>query len=164
MSKRRWITGRVLIEPFVGLKVQKYFEENQNKIDESSANLDLFKEEDIRQHDLFSIAFIILHTQVQDLPSVYQFYNEENKTLIKFDFEAFVAKIDAYFETLSYEDKFIKIIKKMVDYEGLKRSRKASNRRGGIGKSDQRAKPANDDFRVVDANGEQNSHEHEQPN
>lgn len=160
----RALTSRVLIEPFAGMKIQKYYEENQNKIDDSSAQLGLFTDEDIRQHDLFSIAFIILHTQIKDLPLVYQFFDEANGVLLKFDFESFLAKVDAYFETLVYEDKFVRIIKKMIDYDGLQKSTRRVIARRGLRKAPQRPKSPDDDFRAVDSNGEQNPEQHEQPN
>ena len=112
-----------MIEPFIGKKIQEFYQENSNKVDDSVIMKDSITENDIKQHDLFSIAFIILHTQIPDLPSVFNFYKESEKQLISFDFDSFLQKIDKFFNSLMYEEKFVKILKRMIDYEGLKKSR-----------------------------------------
>lgn len=151
----------MLIEPFAARKIQKYHAEHRGKIDDSSARAGLFTEADVRQHDLFSIAFIALHTQVRDLPQVYRFFEGAEGPLIAFDSAAFVRKLDAYFATLGFEDKFVRVLKRMVDYEGLKR--------GGLTRRAFRAahhapEPPNGHFRALEPGREQGPGGHEQPN
>lgn len=113
---------RVLIEPFIGIKLQQFHENTQSKVDDSVIHGESITEQDIMRHDLFSVAFMILHTQIPELPTVFRFHEKEFSQIISFDFERFAALIDSFFGSLMYEDKFIKILKKMVDYEGIKKS------------------------------------------
>ena len=111
-------SNRVLIEPSVTKLIQSYHEK-EDLVSEVETRENVFTENQIKGHDLFSIAFMVLSIKIPDLPLVYTFYKDTQKKLIQFDEKKFKMKLDHFFNTIQEEDKFIKIMKRLLGYDNL---------------------------------------------
>lgn len=124
----------MLIEPYMIYLLNSY-ENSKDLVAEEDTRENIFKDQNIRQQDLFSIIFLVLSIWIPDLPLVYSFRAENPKIMIGFNSNMFKQILDKFFLQNQSEMKLIKIIKKLVNYDCVvkgKRYQAIFNLKGNI--------------------------------
>ena len=127
MTPREWAktkmdklknNSRILIDPFLVAKINQYGMEFHSDENTKTEN-DFFTKEDIRVHDFFSIAFLIVSVTVPDIAMVYKFYRDTKNELITFDALKFKQILSRYLETIKHDTKYIKVVKRLFNFDSL---------------------------------------------